>query len=75
MTRNVTLYLSDILNNMTQIRSFIGSMTYDEFVADRKTSYAVVRCLEIVGEATRNIPEKDKGIMSRSSLENSSWNT
>lgn len=57
MIRDSTIYLSDILTNMAQARSFIGSMTYDEFTADRKTSYAVVRCLEIIGEATKNVPE------------------
>ncbi len=53
MIRDITLYLSDILTNMAEARNFICSMSYDEFTADRKTSYAVVRCLEIIGEATK----------------------
>lgn len=57
MSRDVTLYLSDIIANINEARKFIGTMTYDEFAADRKTSYAVVRCLEIIGEATKSIPE------------------
>mgnify|MGYP001165998402 CR=1 FL=1 len=62
MTRDISLYLSDILANMTEARNFIGSMTYDEFTADRKTSYAVVRCLEIIGEATKNVPEEIRAL-------------
>jgi uncharacterized protein with HEPN domain len=31
-------------------------MTYEQFAADEKTVFAVVRGLEIVGEATRKIP-------------------
>jgi uncharacterized protein with HEPN domain len=49
MIRDTTLYLSDNLTNMIEARNFIGTMTYEEFTEDRKTSYAVVRCLEIIG--------------------------
>ena len=35
-------------------------MGYDEFVCDRKTVNAVVRSIEIIGEATKNIPESLK---------------
>jgi uncharacterized protein with HEPN domain len=56
MTRDYTIYLSDIIENMTQAVSFIGPMSFDEFTADRKTAYAVIRCFEIIGEATKNIP-------------------
>ena len=32
-------------------------MDYNDFVNDRKTVYAVIRALEIIGEATKNIPD------------------
>jgi uncharacterized protein with HEPN domain len=32
-------------------------MTYEEFIKDRKTLNAVVRSIEIIGEASKNIPE------------------
>jgi hypothetical protein len=51
-------YITDILTNIAEAQRFIGSMSYDEFTVDRKTSYAVVRCLEIIGEATKNVPEE-----------------
>jgi uncharacterized protein with HEPN domain len=62
MKRDSTLYLEDILTNMAEARSFIGSMNYEEFAADRKTSYAVVRCLEIIGEASKNVPEEIRAL-------------
>jgi uncharacterized protein with HEPN domain len=32
-------------------------MTFDAFARDDKTSFAVVRALEIIGEATKRIPQ------------------
>jgi len=33
-----------------------AGMSYDEFCLDAKTVYAVIRCLEVMGEAAKNIP-------------------
>ncbi len=57
MRRNFLLSLTDIIENTEKAEQFVGSMTYDEFVAHEMASYAVVRCLEIIGEAVKNIPE------------------
>lgn len=57
MKREVSLYVSDILEYMEKAEKFVADLTFDEFIADEKTSYAVVRCLEIVGEATKNVPK------------------
>lgn len=56
MTRNIALYVKDILTNMQNAERFVEGMTYEAFTDDMKTSYAVVRCLEIIGEAAKNIP-------------------
>lgn len=56
MKRNLAIYLSDIIENIAQAENFIDSMTFEQFIADRKTVYAVIRCFEIIGEATKNIP-------------------
>ncbi len=39
------------------IKNFTSGLTYEDFVHDRKAVYAVIRCLEIVGEAVKRIPE------------------
>ncbi|KAF0216754.1 MAG: hypothetical protein FD174_3577 [Geobacteraceae bacterium] len=54
--REVRDYLNDILQSVADIRSFVTGMSYDQFCADRKTLNAVVRSLEIIGEATKKIP-------------------
>ena len=56
MKRDYTLYINDMLECIERIEEFVGDMSYDEFVEDDKTSSAVVRKLEIMGEASKNIP-------------------
>lgn len=56
MTRNYKLFLTDILESIEKILEFTKDMSFEEFVEDDKTASAVVRKLEIVGEATKNIP-------------------
>ena len=54
------------MENIDAIRSFIPGLDRDEFAADRKTLYAVVRALEISSEAPRRLPpelkERNPGI-------------
>ncbi len=59
-TRDFMDYLQDILVAVNDIDSFVGNMTYDEFIKDRKTLNAVVRSIEIIGEASKNIPDPIK---------------
>jgi uncharacterized protein with HEPN domain len=56
MKRNLIPYLKDILDNLELAERFTIGMSYNEFHADVKTVYAVIRCLEVVGEAAKNIP-------------------
>ncbi len=49
-------YIEDIIKAMDDAASFVRDMDYDSFSKDRKTVYAVIRALEIIGEATKNIP-------------------
>ncbi len=56
MTRHVALYIKDILQNMRDAEQFIEGMTYEQFVNDKKTFNAVVRAIEVIGEAAKNVP-------------------
>jgi len=58
MSRIYSHYLSDMVDSCEHIRSYVAGMTFEEFVADRKTLDAVARNLEIIGEATKNIPDE-----------------
>lgn len=58
MKRNNKLYIKDILDSILKIKEFVGNMDYNEFIYDDKTSSAVIRKLEIIGEASKNIPKE-----------------
>ncbi|MBW4554303.1 MAG: DUF86 domain-containing protein [Aphanocapsa sp. GSE-SYN-MK-11-07L] len=54
--RDIRDYLQDILATIDLAESFVTGMTFGEFQADAKTCFAVIRALEVIGEATKNIP-------------------
>ena len=56
MSREIEDYLKDIVDAMGKAQRFVENLSYEEFKKDDKTIFAVVRALEIVGEATKNIP-------------------
>ena len=49
-------FLADILEAIRRARLYVEGMTYEEFLIDMKTQDAVVRTLEIMGEATKRLP-------------------
>jgi len=51
-------YLSDIREAIRRITAYVAGLTYDAFLADAKTQDAVIRNLEIIGEATKNLSEE-----------------
>ena len=55
--RESKIYLLDILNAMISIESFVDEMDFDQFKEDDKTTSAVIRKLEIIGEAAKNVPQ------------------
>lgn len=50
-------YLDDILEAAEKIERYTAGMDYDEFVTDEKTVDAVLRNLEVIGEAAKSVPE------------------
>lgn len=58
MPRDHKVYLQDILEAARRIRDYTSAMSLKEFAKDTRTLDAVVRNLEIVGEATKKIPEE-----------------
>jgi uncharacterized protein with HEPN domain len=54
--RSVQDFLQDIVNYANDAMEFVGEMDFVTFEQDKRTHYAVTRALEIVGEATKNIP-------------------
>ncbi len=59
-------YLQDMLDASLKATTFTKDMSFEEFEKDEKTQYAVIRALEIVGEASKKVPmafkERNPGI-------------
>lgn len=51
MTRTYRDYLVDILTAAMDACTFIEDIDFDDFLADKEKQYAVLRALEIIGEA------------------------
>lgn len=49
--------ISDILEAIRRIEDYTGGISYDVFLVDTRTQDAVIRNLEIIGEATKNLSE------------------
>lgn len=60
--RVYTDYIQDILESINDIENFIKGMNFDDFKNDRKTVNAVVRSIEIIGEASKKIPKSIRDI-------------
>ena len=53
-------YVLDIYYSTEEIRKFTEGFSFEKFQNDKKTVYAVVRAIEIIGEAVKNIPSSVK---------------
>ncbi len=49
-------YLQDILDAVTKAHQFVAGMDYEQFAKDDKTVFAVIRALEVIGEAAKRVP-------------------
>jgi uncharacterized protein with HEPN domain len=57
-TRDWRLYCDDILEACGKIRRYLAGMTYESFVADDRTRDAVIRNIEVIGEAAKRMPDE-----------------
>jgi uncharacterized protein with HEPN domain len=56
MPRDYRVYLQDVLEAVVNVGEFVGNMSRSEFEDDKKTVHAVVRNLEVIGEAVKAVP-------------------
>ena len=54
--RDQVIYLDDILDAATRAMHFVADLSFTEFEHDDRTTYAVLRALEIIGEAAKRVP-------------------
>lgn len=57
MPRDYKVYLEDILEAAARINSYMKGLSKSQFKADDKTLDAVVRNLEVIGEAVKKVPK------------------
>jgi|SRR5659263_33271 len=55
--RDYSDFVQDILDTINDVEDFIGGMDFEDFIKDKKSVYSVVRAIEIIGEATKNVPK------------------
>ena len=60
MIRNELLFIEDILNSIKNIEDFSRGLTKEEFIKDKLRQSAIIRQIEIIGEAVKNISDKTK---------------
>jgi len=58
VSRDISLYIEDILQNMRDAEEFIQGFSYDQFASDKKTLNAVLRSIEVIGEAAKKVPDE-----------------
>jgi len=56
--RDWKLLLMDILECINKIEKYVEAQNYEQFMEDEKTKDAVVRELEIIGEAANQVPKE-----------------
>jgi uncharacterized protein with HEPN domain len=54
------MYLEDIQTAMSRIAGYIEGYDFYRFKKDHKTVDAVIRNFEVIGEASKNLPDKIK---------------
>src|SRR3989344_7295564 len=57
MKRDINLFIQDILDNINNIESFSKGLNKEKFESNKLRQNAIIRCLEIIGEAAKNIPD------------------
>ena len=60
MTRTYADYLRDILDMITKVQRFVSGVDMAEFEANEEKVFAVIRALEVIGEAVKYIPETER---------------
>lgn len=57
MERDIRDYINDLIESCEDIVNFTKDISFKDFAADKKTINAVIRSLEVIGEATKKLPE------------------
>ncbi len=62
MKRSLSEFLQDILDATAEIEDFVAGVDFTDFVSDREKVLAVVKLLEVIGEAVKQIPHEKRSL-------------
>ena len=57
MSRDLIIYITDIIESIEKIEGYKKGLSKTEFYKNEQIQDAIMRRLEIIGEATKNIPD------------------
>lgn len=57
MIKDSSIFIEHIIENITDIESFVKNIDKDKFLNNKEKQNAVIRSLEIIGEAVKNLPQ------------------
>jgi uncharacterized protein with HEPN domain len=57
MAKTPAIYLNDMIDAIRRIESYTKDMSRARFGRDERTQDAVTRCLEVLSEASRRVPD------------------
>jgi uncharacterized protein with HEPN domain len=60
MARPLDLVVEELLDYIGQVSTYTRGMTLEQYLSDQKTQRAVERCIEVISEASRHIPDEIK---------------
>jgi uncharacterized protein with HEPN domain len=74
MTRAYKDYLDDILEVSAKAQQFVAGVDFATFEANEEKIYAVIRALEVIGEAVKFIPQTERDRYPPNPLDGRCWN-
>lgn len=60
--RHSSILLADMLDSIVAILQYTNGMDYEAFLEDRKTRDAVIRNLQVLGEAANRVPKVTRDV-------------
>ena len=60
MIKDPAIFLAHILESIEKIENYLAEISEEEFMSDYEKQDAVVRRLEVIGEAVKNLPDATK---------------
>ena len=60
MKKDSSIFIKHILESMDNIEDFVRGISKDFFIKNKEKHSAVIRQIEIIGEAVKNLPDQLK---------------